>query len=264
MLEKPLNQAAGLMDFAVPQTPKLIAMVSHGDEQAELPLLLRVCGALVGFGYSVTVLDGSVLETSENPGLEQLLNFTFTPGAGLETARWSILPACLGLQSLASAHAHGGPRINECGSFFPHESIVILYANAHTLTPLIAGSTMRPLLSMSAAKTSLLTTYLALKRLLLKAKVEPTIVHMVDPLKAGQASSNSTTSLSDCAKYFLNYDVSPMYITSPVGDESPSPSIERLALGLLESAIPLESGWAYAPQQHNRQSFSRTAAAGRH
>ena len=109
MLESPPNQAAGLMDFAVPQTPKLLAMVSHGDEQAELPLLLRVCAALVGFGYTVTVLDGSVLETTDNPGLEQLLNFKFTQSTGTEAPSWSILPAGLGLQSLAAAHRHGGP-----------------------------------------------------------------------------------------------------------------------------------------------------------
>ena len=88
----------------------------------------------------------------------------------------------------------------------------------HTaLTPLIKGSQIRPLLAMSAAKTSLLTTYLALKRLLLKAKVEPTIVNMVDPSKPAQAHSTTPTSLSDCAKYFLNYDVFPIHITAPMG-----------------------------------------------
>ncbi|MFM2252866.1 MAG: hypothetical protein RJB68_1203 [Pseudomonadota bacterium] len=264
MLESPPNQAAGLMDFAVPQTPKLLAMVSHGDEQAELPLLLRVCAALVGFGYTVTVLDGSVLETTDNPGLEQLLNFTFTQSTGTEAPSWSILPAGLGLQSLAAAHRHGGPGLGDCGSFFPLESVVIIYANAHSLTPLIKGSQIRPLLAMSAAKTSLLTTYLALKRLLLKAKVEPTIVNMVDPSKPAQAHSTTPTSLSDCAKYFLNYDVFPIHITAPTGDERPSPSIERLALGLLENAMSLETGWAYAPPQQNRQSFSSLAASGRH
>ncbi|WP_296510463.1 hypothetical protein [Rhodoferax sp.] len=264
MLDRPPNQAAGLMDFAVPHTPKLLAMVSHGDEHAELPLLLRVCGALVTFGYTVTVLDGSVLETAENPGLEQLLNFTFASPAATESPAWSILPAGLGLQSLAAAHKHGGPGIGDCGSFFPHESIVIVYANAHSLTPLVKGSRIRPLLAMSAAKTSLLTTYLALKRLLLKAKVEPTIVNMVDPTKPAKTGTKSPTSLSDCAKYFLNYDISPVHIRAPVGDELPSPSIERLALGLLESALPLEAGWAYAPHQQSRRAFSSAVPAGRH
>ncbi|MDT7514267.1 hypothetical protein [Rhodoferax mekongensis] len=263
MHDRPPNQAAGLMDFAVPQTPKLLAMVSHGDEQAELPLLLRVCAALVGFGYTVTVLDGSVLETPENPGLEQLLNFTLPAPTHDDAPGWSILPAGIGLQSLSAAHRHGGPGIGDCGSFFAHESIVIVYANAHSLTPLLRGSQVRPLLAMSAAKTSLLTTYLALKRLLLKAKVEPTIVNMVDTTRMERSSAASPTSLSDCAKYFLNYEVNPLHIPAPIGDERPSASIERLSLGLLETAMPLEAGWAYAPQR-NRQSFSTAMPAGRH
>lgn len=263
MLERPPNQAAGLMDFAIPQTPRLTAMVSHGDEQAELPLLLRVCAALVGFGYTVTVLDGSVLETQENPGLEQLLNFTFSEPNHGDVPGWSILPAGLGLQSLSAGQRYGGPRIADCGSFFAHESIVIAYANAHCLAPLLAGSQVRPLLAMSAAKTSLLTTYLALKRLLLKAKVEPTIVNMVDTSRPKKANIASPTSLSDCAKYFLNYEVNPLHITAPVGDEQPSASIERLSLALLENAMPLEAGWAYAPHR-NRQSFSTAPPAGRH
>ncbi len=264
MLERPPNQAAGLMDFAVHQTPKLMAMVSHGDEQAELPLLLRVCAALVGFGYTVTVLDGSVLETADNPGLEQLLNFTFATPQHSEAAGWSILPAGLGLQSLSVAHRHGGPGIADCGSFFAQESVVIVYASAHSLTPLLKGSQVRPLLAMSAAKTSLLTTYLALKRLLLKARVEPTIVNMVNTLRPEPAGGGTPpTSLSDCARYFLNYDVKPLQIAAPVGDERPSATIERLSLSLLESAMPLEAGWAYAPYR-NRQSFSTPMPAGRH
>ena len=70
MRERPNNQAAGLLDLAAMPSPKLTAMVAHGDEQAELPLLLRMCAAWVGFGYPVTVLDGTVRESADNPGLD--------------------------------------------------------------------------------------------------------------------------------------------------------------------------------------------------
>lgn len=263
MLDRPQNQAAGLMDFAAPPTPKLVAMVSHGDEHAELPLLLRICAALVSFGYTVTVLDGSVLETPENPGLEQLLNFSSSLQTLEDSPSWSILPAKLGLHNLSYANRHAGPHIADCGAFFSHESVVIVYANAHCLTPLLKGSQVRPLLAMSAAKTSLLTTYLALKRLLLKAKVEPTIVNMVDTTHPPKSGGTSPTSLSDCARYFLNYEVNPLHIPAPIGDERPSASIERLALGLLESAMPLGTAWAHAAQR-NKQSFSTALPAGRH
>lgn len=264
MLEAPPNQAAGLLDFAVPQTPRLTAMVSHGDENAELPLLLRVCAALVGFGYMVTVLDGSVLETQENPGLDQLLNFALPSRDHGDAPGWNIMPAGLGLQSLSAAHEHGGPSIADCGSFFPHESIVIIYASAQSLTPLLQGSNVRPLLPVSGAKTSLLTSYLALKRLLLKAKVQPTVVNVVGGEQPALPGPASWTSLSDCAKFFLNYEVTPLQIPLPTGNERYNAGISRLSLGLLETAMPLESGWAHHASQRNRQSFSMPMAAGSH
>jgi len=263
MLETPPNQAAGLLDFAVPQTPRLAAMVSHGDEHAELPLLLRICAALVSFGYMVTVLDGSVVETQENQGLEQLLNFSLPTRDHGDAPGWNIMPAALGLQSLSAAHGHAGPGIADCGSFFPHESIVIVYASAQSLTPLLQNSTVRPLLAISDAKTSLLTSYLALKRLLLKAKVEPTIVNVVGGEPSEKPDAPSWTSLGDCAKFFLNYEVTPLQITLPTGNERYNARISRLALGLLETAMPLESGWAHSGQR-NRQSFSMPMAAGSH
>jgi hypothetical protein len=263
MLESPPNQAAGLLDFAVPQTPRLAAMVSHGDEHAELPLLLRVCAALVSFGYMVTVLDGSVLETQENPGLEQLLNFSLPTIDHGDAPGWHIMPAALGLQSLSAAHEHGGPSIVDCGSFFPHESIVIAYASAQSLTPLLRGSNVRPLLPISGAKTSLLTSYLALKRMLLKAKVEPTVVNVTGHDEEALPEAPPWTSLGDCARFFLNYEVTPLQVTLPAGNERYNAAISRLSLGLLESALPLESSWSNAGQR-NRQSFSMPMAAGRH
>lgn len=263
MRDRPTNQAAGLLDFAVPQPPKLIAMVSHGDEHAELPLLLRICGALVGFGYTVTVLDGSVLETPDNPGLQQLLNFSFVPPEHVESAHWSILPAGLGLQSLSQASHHQALGIAECGWFFPPESVVIVYTSAHSVAALLQGSQVRPLLAMSEAKTSLLTSYLALKRLLIKGKVEPTIVNMVGAGQPQRVSHTPITSLSDCAKHFLNYDVNLLHIPAPTSDAPTCAHIERLALGLLEHGMPLGSGWAYAPTRMG-QSFSTPQLAGRH
>ena len=93
MLDQPINQAAGLLDLAIVPAPKLIAMVSHGDEQVELPLLLQLCNALVGFGQPVTVLDGTVLETPDNPGLAQLLDYSMPPQAHSEALTWSVTSA---------------------------------------------------------------------------------------------------------------------------------------------------------------------------
>lgn len=250
MLDHPINQAAGLLDLAVVPSPKLIAMVNHGDEQVELPLLLQLCSALVEFGHPVTVLDGTVLETPDNPGLAQLFDYSMAPPSTSDAPSWTVLPARLGLQTLTSGGANGMQSLADTGGLFPHESVVIVYSTAQTLAPLLHGSPVRPVLAVSAAKTSLLTSYLALKRLLLKGALEPTIVNVVDNAEAGKPASvnRMPTSLQDCAKYFLNYQVNALNIQVPTTDARPSASIGRLVLGLLENAMALHSGWA-VPQR---------------
>ena len=249
MLDHPINQAAGLLDLAVVPAPKLIAMVSHGDEQVELPLLLQLCNALVGFGHPVTVLDGTVLETPDNPGLAQLFDYSMTPPPASDAPSWSVVPARLGLQTLISGTTSMHSLVN-AGGLFPHDSVVIVYSTAQTLAQLLHGSSVRPVLAVSTAKASLLTSYLALKRLLIKGALEPTIVNVMDNTRTQTPVSENRmpTSLNDCAKYFLNYQVNALNITAHTTDERPSASIGRLVLGLLENAMALNSGWSAPPR----------------
>jgi hypothetical protein len=250
MLNAPVNQAAGLMDLAMAPTPKLIAMVSHGDEQVELPLLLQLCAALVAFNHPVTVLDGTVLESTNNPGLAQWLDYSMAPPCPSDAPSWSVLPARLGLETLANGSAGGTQALSAIGSLFHQDSVVIVYSTAQTLAYLLHGSNVRPVLAVSTAKNSLLTSYLALKRLLLKGPLEPTIVNVMDNTGASIPVSETRmpTSLTDCAKYFLNYQVNALNVTAAAADERPSASVSRLVLGLLENAMPLDSGWS-APQR---------------
>lgn len=260
MLDHPINQAAGLLDLAIAPSPKLVAMVSHGDDQVELPLLLQLCTTLVGFGHPVTVLDGTVLESPDNPGLAQLLDYSMAPLAPADAPAWSVMPARLGLQTLGSGHGMGRRALADAGSLFPQDSVVMVYSTAQTLAHLLHGSSVRPVLAVSSAKTSLLTSYLALKRLLLKGALEPTIVNVVDNANPATrtAPSRMPTSLNDCAKYFLNYQVNAFNVTASTADGRPSASMGRLVLGLLENAMALHSGWSlpnrpYAPAV--RQSY---------
>ena len=250
MLERPSNQAAGLMDLAVTPSPRLMAMVAHGDEQAELPLLLRLCAALVGLGYPVTVLDGTVRESADNPGLEQLLDYSQPPIAASDAPSWSVVPAAWGLQTLGSRQAAHSHTLADTGWMFPLDSVVIVYGTAQTLIPLLKGSAVRPALTVSTAKASLLTSYLALKRLLLKGKLEPTIVNVLPAQHAVSSQTGTQTAsagLRDYAKYFLDYEVNALTIPAQGVDDRPNASTERLALGLLENALPLDAGWTTMP-----------------
>ncbi len=249
MHSRPINQAAGLMDLAMPEAPKLISVVSHGDEKAELPLLWRLCSSLVGFGYSVAVLDGSMEESVDNPGLEQMLDYAYWGGKDTDTPTWRIIPSRLGLQSLC-LQAQSNPKelfnLAELGRLFAQENVVLVYSDARTLTLMLNQLSTNPLLATSNTKSSLLTSYLALKRLLLIGKIEPTITNVisVDTEMDAQKDSNPSKGLVECAEQFLDYRVNALTVNLPHTDESPCPAVERLALALLERAVPLQAHWS--------------------
>jgi hypothetical protein len=241
MLEYHANQASGLLGLAQ-QGPRMLAVVNHGDEQAELPLLWQLCLALVGFGHSVAVLDATTQESDSNPGLAELLdNGRWQDRVSRETPAWVVLPAGKGIQSLCTSQAPRLQALQQLHQLFPHDGIVILYCNVECMTALIAGTGVEPLLAVSRARTSLITSYLALKRLLITAKLNPTIINLIQD--GARASSNleqsALTSLRECAKRFLGQNVLAFDIVEQLNDECQNEDIQHLALRLMENALPL-------------------------
>lgn len=245
MHERILNQAAGLMGLAKQAMPRLTAVVSHGDALSELPLLWKLCAAIVDLGYSVTVLDGTTAETPENPGLEQILDYTFWRDDVQEYPHWSIVPSQQGLASLSNFSRPASHCMSTLGHAFPQDGILILYSNARLLSTLLPNSGVRPLLPISQSKTSLLTSYMALKRLLVKGGIEPRVANVVQyangPRDEGESVANN---LADCAKYFLDFDVKISTIVAPTGEERPGMDLQREALSMIENAIALDTAWS--------------------
>ena len=211
---------------------RLIAMVSHGDERVELPLLWQLCMALSEFGYAVTVLDATACETDTNPGLEQMLNASNWRTLSDEPF-WTVIPSALGIQTLCSDALGHETSLRKLGQIMPRDSVVILYCNAVWLTTLIGHSRAAPLLAVSSMKTSLMTSYLALKRLLKKGNLEPSVVNLAEDERAVAAS------LGECARNFLGYDVKPIRIATPSFDNRPNAEMQSLALRMLENALLL-------------------------
>lgn len=242
MLNHLTNQASGLIGLGCQPSPRLIAMVGHGDGLAELPLLWQLCLSLVNFGYSVTVLDATTVESDTNPGLEQLLeNSLWDDDSHREAPAWAVLPSANGIQTLLAAKPRQARILHHLGQMLPAESIVVLYCNAEWMTAMIGDRHTEPLLAVSPTKTSLLTGYIALKRLLIAEGLRPTIVNMLpksSPLVSGQRP-NASSGLSECAKRFLGCQLKTVDIAEPQANAAPCDTIQRLALRLLESAIPL-------------------------
>jgi hypothetical protein len=250
MHERFLNQAAGLMGLAKQAIPRLNAVVSHGDALSELPLLWKLCAAIVDLGFSVTVLDGTTAETPDNPGLEQILDYTFWRDEVQECPHWSIVPSQQGLESLSTFSRPASHCLSTLGHAFPQDGILIVYSSARLLSTLLPDSGLSPLLPVSQSKTSLLTSYMALKRLLVKGGMEPRIANVVqydNSLRDGGESV--ANNLADCAKYFLDFDVKISTIVAPTGEDRPGMDLQRAALAMIESAIALDTAWSAPPMR---------------
>ncbi len=247
MLESTLHQAAGLLALSQQRSSKLFAMVSHGDERAELPLLWRLCWSLTDLGYAVTVLDATTTESNDNPGLAHFLQGSFPPYRDDQSApTWTVVPAAQGIEFLCSTQKQAGDGLQRLGAALSKDGVVILYGKADSLVTLLGHSDAEPLLAVSPSKTSLMTSYLALKRLLIKGKLEPTIVDIAPTAANNSAKMEATvvSNLSECARNFLDYQVKTIPIAAFSDDEPPTQELQNLALRMLESATPLGTHWA--------------------
>ena len=253
MHDLPLNQAAGLLGLARPAGAQLLAMVSHGDDKTELPLLWRLCTAMTELGYAVTVLDATKAESDANPGLQQLMDYRFGYGASdfaalhTDALDWTIVPSAQGIQSLCQLQTHTHNKrmqsLHRIGQLFPSNGVIILYAGVDALVQMLGGTTCRPLLTVAQDKSSLLTSYLALKRLLLKAQLTPAILNMMaEPRQGSAAYANSVAgNLSECARNFLGFEVNATYIDPHQPEQALGAEMRRLSTRMLENGLVLSN-----------------------
>ncbi len=245
MLEAHLHrgQGAGLQGLAL-QAPaaRIVAMASHGNQNGELSLLWSLCSTLADFGYPVAVLDATTAESADNPGLEQLLDDarwrSDTPGGSLP---WSVIPAALGLQQLCTRHAECRPRLDPIRNQLQGFGVIVIYARADVLTRLLPDSGIEPLLTVSPVDLSPVTAYQALKHMLQNAQLRPTIASLVRaPLSTmAMTDFSPVRNLQKCALKFLGYQPDSFAIDTSKRHEHPANEVRRLALRLLENAMPL-------------------------
>jgi hypothetical protein len=242
MLDYHASQAAGLHGLAPsPGSALLLAMVSHGDDRAELPLLWRLCAQWVELGYAVTVLDGTTFESADNPGLAQLLDLDYPGGCeNLCEPTWTIIPSAAGLQTLCEMPDGRSRSLQRLEALFQQEGIVIVYSRSDWLVQLLGDSGVAPLLAVSCARNSLLSSYLALKRLLIKGRLEPTIVHVAHGAGSTELSRSGAVALNltECARNFLDFEVKSTSIAL-ANPEIQGEEVAHLARRLLEGALPL-------------------------
>ncbi len=240
MLDAGIHQAAGLGALAAGHLPRIVALASHGDRRSELPLLWQLCASWTALGYPLAVLDAHVRESSAQPGLQQLLmDSDELSHLGQGPDDWPIVPAALGLTALGTPQARppaiaSAARAHQLAELFRGYELILLYAPAHELARSLHGSSVSPLLPVSASDAALLSAYHALKQLLNLGKLRPTIVAVMDDsTPATRVSGHGIgRNLQDCARDFLACEV-PALTVCPDQTED----IQRLALRTLEHAL---------------------------
>lgn len=247
MHEAPHHQASGLGSLARARSARLVAMVSHGDEDVELPLLWRLCLTWVKLGYPVTVLDAGLVESAENPGLAQLLEFPYRKGNdNQEAAAWNVLPAATGLRNLHPMADGTNQLTTRLANLFADDGVVIVYGNVDTLLSLLPGTPLQTLMVVSSTPESLLMGYQALKRLLGAGYLAPLVV---DPQSLADSHSTSGAgaghALADCVRNFLGFELKWIRLQASHQDSAPTSDLQRMALRILENALVLSDRWTH-------------------
>lgn len=237
MLEPCINQAAGLQAMAPLASPKLVAVASHGQQQGELPLLWSLCQAWVELGLPVLVLDGNKSETDSNPGLIHLLQDPLWHANDEQDASaWRVLPAALGFAQLSGTGFHAG----SVGHLFRSNGVVLLYANATTLTHLLKNSGLTPLLVLPPLRSASMSAYQAMKVLVQDAQLQPTVANIALQTSTPIHMPSPVQTLQHCALTFLGLEIKPITVSALGNPQTSQDDISRLALQLLENAVPLQ------------------------
>jgi len=238
MLDPFVNQAAGLQALALQRWPRLVTLVSHGRQSGELPLLWGLCSRWVDMGLSVLVLDGHAQESAANPGLAQQMDnrLQHSPDDNLAPS-WQVLPASTGFRKLPVADT----LVPVLAHLFTTHDMILIYADAPTLTRLLAGQSIAPQIVLAPAPTEALSAYAALKQLL-QARLHPQVVSLVpQPLaQAGSLPTASARQLTQCARSFMGYQFQPRTVVASNQPIDAHDDLQHLALELFENALSLE------------------------
>ena len=195
MLERrsPLHQGMALhvSDASTAGLRVLAVLHSTSGAAAEQAVLWPLCAQLQRLGQKVLVLDGSQAESFHTPGLAQLLaQHAWQAQAGLRASvgdaqSVASLPARQGLKQLkASADEMGLDMLTALQAYVRGYTTVIIYASSETLTPLLQGQGLQPLLVVPPDSEHLIESYRQLKHLAVFAGVECTIAALEAPLSA--------------------------------------------------------------------------------
>lgn len=232
------HQGASLLRSMPEVTLRLLAVASQDEHPRGLETLWQLCAHLQHQGYPVVVLDGTTLETDRAPGLEHLLRQApWKQGACLDlgtiASSLAVIPAASGLHTLSRrARQAALPPLAEIWPYFRAYGVLVIYAPAARLAPLLAYTDCAPLVLASSTSSGVLEGYRSVKHLAIEAGLMSTVVSVLPDgsARARAAARGALQTLQQCAQRHLATPVR----TAMVNPDS-AQDMQGLALQLLEN-----------------------------
>lgn len=254
MLESVWHQGTGLHWQGAAAPLHVLSVVPSGDA-ADAHAVWLACAHLQQQGYPVVVLDGTSKEGPDAPGLQDLL----LPRTGMtppslpadirDPLQVATLPAACGMvQVLHKAEVSGIRPLDIMYRCVRQHAVLVLWAPAPLLAPLLYGSHSAPLLLVPAQKRSVVATYRQLKLLFMTSGLMPRLVAL---RPADSGLDPVLKSLSQCAQHHLH--------TEPLCDQLDpwqTRQLQRWALQCLEHAECVQPASAAAAASPDRPSPS--------
>lgn len=156
------------------------------------------------------MLDGSQTESTRTPGLLQIVEGhevnRYSKSQPIEP--WLTLPARRGLHELGQKVSEPWSMTFACQGRESSPCFTLVYGTTEQLKPLCSQWGARPLLSISEERSSLLTSYLAVKRLLIDTGIAATVVAVTERESAlGAPVQRPSQLLTECTRDYLQVDL---------------------------------------------------------
>ncbi|MDR2324604.1 MAG: hypothetical protein LBE51_04255 [Acidovorax sp.] len=236
MLESRVHQGDGLQWQGQPSQLRVLSVLPGGD-MAGTQALWAACAQLQHQGYPVVVLDGTQKESAESPGLQDLLQphsgtgYVALPVGHEASHSVATLPAARGLVQLAHRARQQGVRaLDLLHRHLRNHALVVIVAPELLLSPVLQGASRPPLLMVPAQGRNVLSSYRALKHLLMHTGLTAKLVTMSPD--AGIA--HNLQMAVKCAMHHLH--VEPLVMQ--LNPQHPR-QLQRWSLQCLEQAEPV-------------------------
>ncbi len=235
------DQGSGLRQLIPGRILRLGGLVAQGDQDTELPLLLRLCDILHDMGHDLAVLDATTAESAAAPGLSGLLDGSFDPrdlaAAQDFPAGLTVLPAAGGMATLRSGDKTALARLSRaCRAY----DMVLIYGGAQLFAALAPHCLIQPALGCAPDPNGVLTTYKSL-RTLVAVNIVPAVATVVT--RPGMATAAGALAarenLRQCVLDRLGRQIDVLRVRVVADGGAPDAEARRLALRLFEGAATL-------------------------